>query len=291
MPAKVKILAVLLLCWLVVVCLTRQNSSPVTATTNSFTPVSAAKHKKIGKTDCKECHGGLLKQKELHPVAEECAGCHEYTETKDAAEVKLTSAPPELCLTCHSDKQEDFEKKKFKHAAAEADCTLCHNPHSTDEPALLKDKANQLCFMCHTDKQDEINEKPFTHAPAKDVGCSTCHNPHTADFPTLLRVNVNGLCLACHGMTAAKKPDKTVLVVFSHRSMPEKYADKAKKIFLGRDGKGHPYMGHPVSDVPDPSNPKQMMTCLSCHNPHAGKVVQMFKGDVSKQALCDKCHK
>lgn len=264
-----------------------------TNSSNASTPINSriVKHKKIGKTECQECHIAVIKQKNMHPVAEDCFGCHQYSENKDSAEVKLVNSVPGLCFTCHSDKQEDFEKKKFKHAAAESDCTVCHSPHSSDEPAVLKDKTNQLCFMCHSDKQEELEHKSFAHAPIKDVGCSTCHNPHTADFSPLLKLKVNELCLACHGLSPANKPNQAFLTGSTHSQIPEKYSDKAKKIFLDGDGLGHPYFKHPVGGVPDPSQPGAMITCLSCHNPHAGKTVQMYKGDLGKQALCDKCHK
>ena len=296
MSAQKKIPIVLFACWLVGVLfwtVTSSSSAPTALGTSASktTSSSIAKHKKIGKTDCKECHRALVQRKNLHPVGEDCANCHEYSETKEGAEVKLASEGTALCFTCHSDKQEDFAKKKFKHSAAEADCTLCHNPHSSDEPALLKDKANQLCYICHSDREEELTKKAFVHAPTKDVGCVTCHNPHTADFSSLLKVQVNDLCLACHGMSAGNKKNKASEVIFSQRLMPARYADKAKKVVLGRDGKGHPYIGHPVSDVPDPSKPTEIMSCLSCHNPHAGKVVQMFKGDMAKSELCDRCHK
>ncbi|HRH43361.1 MAG TPA: cytochrome c3 family protein [Pyrinomonadaceae bacterium] len=288
MPPKKKITVILLVLSIVGVL-----GWTLTGSSNASTAVNpiVTKHKKIGKTDCQECHSAVVKHKITHPVAEDCAGCHEYKETIDSAEVKLVNPVPGLCFTCHSDKQEDFEKKKFKHAAAESDCTVCHSPHSADEPTLLKDKANQLCFMCHSDQQDEIEHKAFAHAPIKDVGCSTCHDPHTANFSPLLKVKVNELCLTCHGLPVGDKPSQPVLTVILHRPMPDKYSDKAKKIFLDRNGLGHPYFNHPVGGVPDPSQPGQMMTCLSCHNPHAGKVVQMYKADVGKQALCDKCHK
>lgn len=288
-PGK-KISVALLVCWLVcVLCwsVTSSSFAPTALTTSS----SIAKHKKIGKTDCKECHGALLQHKNLHPIAEDCTNCHEYSETKETAEVKLVNEGTALCLTCHSDKQEDFANKKFKHSVAESDCSTCHNPHSADEPALLKDKANQLCFSCHSDKEEELTKKAFAHAPTKDVGCVACHNVHAANFSSLLKAQVNDVCLSCHGMSADSKKDKTSAVILSHRLMPTGYANKAKKVVLSRDGRGHPYIGHPVGDVTDPSKPKEKMSCLSCHNPHAGKVIQMYRGDVSKQELCDRCHK
>jgi predicted CXXCH cytochrome family protein len=282
-PQK-KIPFVLLVCWSIsMLCWTVSSSmsSPAMGGPSArvTTSPAIAKHQKIGKKDCKECHGGLVKHKNLHPVGEECSNCHEYSETKDTGEVKFVSEGPALCLTCHADKQEDLAKKKFKHVAAETDCNTCHDAHSSDEPALLKDKVNQLCFNCHSDKEEEITKKAFPHAPIKDVGCIACHNPHTSNFASLVKVQGNDLCLSCHKMAGGNKKDEAGLVILSQRSMPGGY------------GKGHPYLGHPVGGVPDPSEANKSMSCSSCHNPHAGKTRQMFKGDVNKGQLCDRCHK
>lgn len=254
---------------------------------------TVAKHIKIGDTECTACHEEKLENKVVHPVAEDCTSCHQYSEQKDKeeAEMKLMAEGNELCMMCHTDKQEDLEGKKFKHEAAEADCTFCHNPHSTAEPVLLKEKVNSLCFTCHTDQEEELTSKKFAHAPAKDLGCNVCHDPHASDLTTLLKAAGNDLCLACHKYSPRRKKGKAGKIILTQRSVPEGYADKARKVILGKNGKGHPYIGHPVGGVPDPSRPNEKLSCLSCHNPHAGKVRQMFQGDLGKQQLCDKCHK
>jgi len=254
-------------------------------------PPLPSDHLKIGDIECKECHSELVENKTLHPVAADCANCHEYKDKEESGEISFVLEGNSLCMMCHADKQEDLESKKSKHAAVEAGCVFCHTPHSSAEPVLLKEKVNGLCYVCHSDKQEELAEPAFGHAPIKDVGCVACHNPHTSNDPPLLKVAVNDLCLACHRMNAESRKDKVSLAVLSQPLVPADYAKKAKNVPLDRSGRGHPYMRHPVAHVPDPSDPGKKMSCLSCHDPHAGKNVQMYKGGKNKTELCASCHK
>ncbi|HLG18026.1 MAG TPA: cytochrome c3 family protein [Blastocatellia bacterium] len=254
---------------------------------------TSVKHVKIGKADCKDCHGDLVKQKNVHPpAADGCTTCHEYNETGEGAEIKQAIEGNDLCFTCHTEKQEDLKNKKFTHPPAEADCTTCHNPHSSDVSDMLKAPAIDLCFACHTDKQEEFNTKKFTHAPLKDLGCPTCHNPHASDVAPILKAEKNTICTSCHKLNAKlQRKAEGTFVAFGDTVVTAEYLSRAKKILLSPDGKGHPYVGHPVSGVADPSAKEKHLACTSCHNPHFGNYVQRFQKDLRGQALCDTCHK
>lgn len=250
-------------------------------------------HKKIGKAACKDCHGELVKKKQIHPpVADSCDSCHEFTEKGEVAQVKLAMEGNQLCFTCHSEKQDELKAGKTMHPAVDAGCTSCHDPHAADSSPLLKINGNDLCFTCHPDKEEALKNKKFAHAPAKDLGCTSCHNPHASGFPVLLKAEINTACLSCHQMpseTGKVRPDKTAFL--SASKVPLEYPNKAKKVILGSDGRGHPYLGHPVTGVDDPSQKNKRLNCISCHDPHAGNMPQMFKKDLRGQALCDTCHK
>ena len=210
-----------------------------------YTFVYTAEHLKIGKTPCKECHDDKLSNKNVHPPASEgCDTCHEYKEKGESAEMNFTMEVGELCGTCHPD------------------------------------------------QKAEVDTKKFAHAPAKDLGCVVCHNPHSSQYPFLLRAEPTNLCFACHKLgVKQQKTQSGRVIVFPETSVPADYPDKAKKIPLGRDDKGHPFIGHPVSGTWDLPEKGSKMSCTTCHNPHAGNYVQMFQKDLRGQALCDKCHK
>jgi predicted CXXCH cytochrome family protein len=76
-----------------------------------------------------------------------------------------------------------LEKAKFTHDVAD-DCTACHNPHSSDENALLKKNVAALCYDCH-DQKDIAAVKG--HAGAEGKSCIVCHDPHVGQNVNLLK--------------------------------------------------------------------------------------------------------
>ena len=78
--------------------------------------------------------------------------------------------------------------------------------------------------------------------------------------------------------------------------LPEDYFDKNKAAVLPlKYNLGHPVAQHPVFDVTDPANVSQVkyrLSCLSCHQPHAGGQPKLLvKDQPSNMAFCDNCHK
>jgi predicted CXXCH cytochrome family protein len=49
---------------------------------------------------------------------------------------------------------------------------------------------------------------------------------------------------------------------------------------------------HPVAEEVDPSEPTRPMTCISCHDPHAGKGSprRFVTATKSSSPLCVRCH-
>ena len=93
-----------------------------------------------------ECHATLLKAKTVHPAAEDCDSCHESVATphpqKGKKTFKLTQEPPALCETCH----DAFGKKSVVHPPVkDGDCTTCHDPHSSNQPKLLRPRRRRIC--------------------------------------------------------------------------------------------------------------------------------------------------
>lgn len=268
------------------------SASRVSASEGSKIPL-ASNHKKVGSAPCKDCHADLIKEKNVHaPAAEACDTCHEYNEAGTGATVKLAMEGNTLCFTCHTEKQEDLATKKSKHPPAEDNCTNCHNPHSTEAPRLLKAAAPDLCYICHTEMEEAVKTKKFVHRPVRELGCVVCHNPHATDVAPLLRKEPPGLCLTCHDKKLTyKKNEAGQIVIFADTRIPGDFPDKAIKIALDSTDKGHPYMAHPVGGIPDPSRPNKNLSCVSCHNPHAGNVPRMFRDDAKRKDLCLRCHK
>ena len=75
-----------------------------------------------------------------------CHLCHIGKGTYIGSE-NLRAPGKKLCFMCHS-----FRKEKYVHRAIELwDCAICHNPHGTDNPFLLKSPLPALCFGCHVE--------------------------------------------------------------------------------------------------------------------------------------------
>lgn len=209
-----------------------------------------------------------------------------YNFARTSEHIKIEGAE---CKGCH----EDLVNKKKVHPPAAEDCTTCHEYSEEDEMAQVKlaIEGNDLCLTCHTERQEEMEAKKFVHAPIKDLGCKVCHTPHSSDFPRLLKANLNQVCLACHKWDV--KHEKNVagdLIILPDTAIPADYPNKAKKVIVDRNSIGHPYLGHPTGGVPDPSQKGKDLSCVSCHDAHAGNFAQMFKKDLRGQALCDACH-
>jgi len=256
----------------------------------------------FAKADCVACHDPhqstqpKLMQAFVHPPFGEklCEVCHEAPKN---GKVVLTQAKVrDICVGCHSDQADKIEQSKFQHPGAQGDCTDCHNPHAGRSPAFPKPDAVNVCLNCHVDQAEQQNKKVL-HQPAFGQGCTTCHDPHGAERPKLLRADGNDVCTECHSAASAhgKVENAHLTTIFNGKvRLPENYfADQHVPTFSLADGRGHPVDRHPVTGVPDPSDPSKSKTlgCLSCHQPHAGGARAMLVKDIPPGLqFCRNCH-
>jgi predicted CXXCH cytochrome family protein len=119
----------------------------------------------------------------------------------------------DTCLKCHS----DVMSGPFKHGPIDAGyCTLCHDPHASENAAWLRKPAWDLCTTCHDEKVTERHvlaglkenaSHPTKHKrdPArrgKRMTCVSCHGPHSAENHNLFSFAAKEryeLCGFCHG--------------------------------------------------------------------------------------------
>ncbi len=104
----------------------------------------------------------------FHPgfLEGECGECHDG----GAGGGMAPGSHPDLCHSCHDRKDE----ARFLHGPVGAgQCTFCHDPHGSSEPAFLSAGGGKLCRSCH--------DQPGSSAHMKDSrerACTECHNPH-----------------------------------------------------------------------------------------------------------------
>ncbi len=131
------------------------------------------------------CSGGYVKKKgvgtfTIHSfLGSACHACHRGTGPFRGSE-ELLAPGKELCLKCHVFKTE----KKFVHPAIRyGGCLICHNPHGSSYPYLLRRRLPQLCFGCH---ESESVLSMAVHKSSSQE-CTDCHNPHMSDNKFLLQ--------------------------------------------------------------------------------------------------------
>lgn len=118
----------------------------------------------------------------------------------------------EACLRCHHEVVEG----KHRHGPVEAgQCNVCHDPHSSPNPAWLRNPSWDLCTACHTEKAtgrhvvagfagDTTHPTRLKRDPArpgKRLSCTSCHDPHigeTADLYSYSAKTRMELCNICH---------------------------------------------------------------------------------------------
>lgn len=115
-----------------------------------------------------------------------------------SAQNTISGTDEENCTApgCHS----DILDQQFKHAAAQDDCSACHeasgesHPQSEGDEYTLSETQPDLCYQCHTEK----NTQPNIHVPVADGECTTCHMVHSSEFSHLLQAPMRDICMECH---------------------------------------------------------------------------------------------
>ena len=188
-----------------------------------------------------------------------CSPCHNMNPTSVPSEESLGKGNP--CYTCHS----KMINLAFVHGPAGTfSCTYCHSGKEGPKYSLpLRDV--ELCGECHVDQVAFFRKRKLQHGPVAAGMCEICHDPHGSANPAQLRAPINELCLSCH-------------------------EEVGKGVHIMRTATGE---GHPLKGKPDPTRPGtgRMLSCVSCHNPHAGDFRYYFQNNSeSRMDLCQMCH-
>ena len=158
--------------------------------------------------------------------------------------------------------------------------------------------AVNICLGCHSDI-DELRKK--VGASSARVCAGVRHVPHCLTAATTNIWCAPRATRSAWSATVRIGPQKDeanhLLTLFNGTvRLPDDYYVKNKVAILPlRYGLGHPVIGHPVSDVMDPTNQskvKMPLSCYSCHQPHASAQPDLLvKDQVNNMAFCDNCHK
>ena len=120
-----------------------------------------------------------------------CSDCHNV-HAENGSGLMVKASMREKCTSCHAEKRGPF---LWEHAPAAEDCMLCHDPHGSNQTALLKKRAPQLCQECHSQPGhpgSRLDGSQLASSPFLALkGCANCHSAvHGSNHPsgvTLLR--------------------------------------------------------------------------------------------------------
>jgi predicted CXXCH cytochrome family protein len=189
----------------------------------------------------------------------QCQACHEMNPT--SAQMNSSVEKNNPCFICH---KRNLAIKYVHGPAGTYSCGYCHASKGTPKHSVPK-RGSALCFECHSDMSVQFKRKKFLHGPVEAGMCEACHDPHGSQNESQLVKPVNELCLSCHGHIRTQKHVVTV-----------------------SGGTGHPLSG---MDDPSKKSSGRKMSCVSCHNPHAGDVRYYFVNNADdRMKLCQMCH-
>lgn len=112
------------------------------------------------------------------PYAEDhCGDCHEVESNN-----RLLKPKEQLCFMCHRDL---LDHRHLHGPAAVGACTVCHLPHESSNPALLRKSLGQICISCHIEERlaQVMHERVIEH----DMFCFDCHDPHGSNLRFFLK--------------------------------------------------------------------------------------------------------
>lgn len=202
---------------------------------------------------CAICHERKDKDRYTHGAVKsgDCSVCHDPHTAKDKNLLRMAD-PKQSCFACHAD---DLQGKSVVHRPVKKDgCSACHGSHGGPFPNSLKEKGKKLCYECH----DPVDEGPVRHAVVDRKGCTVCHDAHASNTKGMLAKPINDLCSSCH-------------------------VDQSDGLHVSSSG-------HVVAGGRDPRDVEREFSCISCHEPHAGKSPKLLFFGESPADVCDGCH-
>jgi len=243
---------------------------------------------------CLECHAKVIAQERKHkPAEKKCEICHKPNgKTHPVEGVKgftLVEKMPDLCYQCH-DAMND--QKSVHTPVAGGKCLSCHNPHSSENEALLKYPKATICQECH---ETDAGSKKSVHKAVTDGNCQSCHNSHQSNFKKQLKSESASLCLGCHekqkelGSANTVHPpfQKNCLICHTGHSSDTLHLlkERTPDLCFGchddiQAAVQEAKHGHAALNAPK--------DCMNCHSPHASAEKKLLVADETK--TCVNCH-
>lgn len=194
--------------------------------TDCHKPHSTAERKLLASsynTLCSSCHPNIgidFTRASHHPLGqarmETCGKCHKWHSADYRRLLPTGGTLNCYAAECHPGLQQLFDASEHNSgvmgmlagANVEVACSGCHDPHGTDNIAMLNIDALALCQSCHVfGGTTAEGHAVFVHAngpPYVDrwhggyMWCGSCHAFHGSPYPYMKLAIGDDLCLKCH---------------------------------------------------------------------------------------------
>jgi predicted CXXCH cytochrome family protein len=275
---------------------------------------------------CLECHEELAARargaETEHESFPDCLDCHDAHggEVKGLLlEIEDEDLKP-LCFECHEE-DEVFVEEVVHGPVERGACTMCHDPHVSENRKLLRGKDGpELCGECHEELMEELEAAKYLHDPVED-SCTDCHHPHTGPYEKLLIAEKRLLCDECHDDIVELAEDSSV----DHE--PTQTKEECLNCHAPHASNHQPNLRKPQRELclgchdervksgdTELANLGALLSrhdvwhepiredkCADCHQPHGSEHRRLLAGafpttlyasfDVEAYALCFSCHK
>ena len=110
-----------------------------------------------------------------------CDTCH--VKVRSFTKQTFRKPMPDMCYDCHGDYN---TQGRYVHGpTAVGECTICHNPHSSDYIGLLRLPQPKLCEECHDAEDYFVTSE--SHPDSSGKLCTECHDPHVSNDRMFLK--------------------------------------------------------------------------------------------------------
>ncbi len=111
----------------------------------------------------------------------DCAKCHIVEKSN-----QLVDDVDPVCLSCHEQVLEAVPGQEIHAPVRQGQCVLCHTPHRSSRPHLIRPSGEQICYNCH--EPGEI--RTSSHPPVQRADCLFCHAGHRSEREHLLKPGI-----------------------------------------------------------------------------------------------------
>lgn len=224
--------------------------------------IRAKLHRPLTQRMCTSCHWGGDEGLRVTDVAVKCRKCHSFID--DLYDRGASIHPP----------------------VNQGKCVICHQPHMSDEPSLLRISQVETCGKCHDAARPPDGRQRH---PAAET-CTDCHNPHGGELRKFLAAEPPELCINCHddprdaeGEIHPALEDGCLVCHDPHYGFSPG--------FLKGDVPWLPCFGCHKNPLEGKENIHPAIEeggCVECHDPHASPNDHFLKK--SGNVLCRNCH-